>query len=88
MVASTTSRPSAAPIQGQPLDLLQPPAEHIKEIDVNILSLTNGVTLCQSTAIQTYFCNGHAIGTFFLTNTYSSGIIATQPVTFVSVSKQ
>jgi hypothetical protein len=61
--------------------------QHITKSATNILGLTN-VTSCQSTATQTYTCNGNTIGTFSLTNTYTSSFISAQPVTFVSVSKQ
>jgi hypothetical protein len=61
--------------------------QHINKGTTNLLGLTN-VTSCQSTATQVYTCNNNPIGTFTLTNTYTSGFISGQPVTFVSVSKQ
>jgi hypothetical protein len=61
--------------------------QHVDKISVNILGYTN-VTSCQATATQVYTCNGQPVGTFTLTNTYTSGFIGGQPVTFVSVSKQ
>jgi hypothetical protein len=61
--------------------------QHTTKSATNVLGLTN-VTSCQSTATQVYTCNGNAVGTFSLTNTYTSGFISAQPVTFVSVSKQ
>jgi hypothetical protein len=60
---------------------------HIAKWSQNVLGSTN-VTSCQSTATQVYTCNNNVIGTFSLTNTYTSGFISAQPVTFVSVSKQ
>lgn len=61
--------------------------QHTIKSATNVLGLTNA-TSCQSTALQVYTCNGNVLGSFTLTNTYTSGFISSQPVTFVSVSKQ
>jgi hypothetical protein len=60
---------------------------HTTKSAQNILGFTD-VSTCQSTAVQTYVCNGHAVATFTLTNSFYTGLIGTQPVTFVNVAKQ
>ena len=56
-------------------------------VNTDVLGLTT-VNSCQAVATQIYTCGGHAIGTFTLTNSYSHGTFAGQPVTNVNVTKQ
>ncbi len=55
--------------------------------NTDLLGLTN-VSTCAAIATQIYSCNGQAIGSFTLTNTYVHGTLSGQAVTNVVATKQ
>ena len=60
--------------------------EHYTEASQSLLDYS-GLTSCQTTCTQYYYCYGMNIATFTVTRTYSKGTIQGTPVTIVTISK-